>query len=122
MCGIVGYVGSRDLESVLIVGLERLSYRGYDSAGIASLDKNELSILGGHYIFPTDEFRDLKAEIEKNLGMEAKLNMMPMQDGDVRKSHADVNDLVRDFNCTPKWNIKDGIKRFIQWYLGYYGA
>ena len=29
--------------------------------------QNELSILGGHYIFPTDEFRDLKAEIEKNL-------------------------------------------------------
>ena len=32
-----------------------------------TLDKNELGILGGHYIFPTDEFRDLKAEIEKNL-------------------------------------------------------
>ncbi len=32
MCGIVGYVGDRDVSAVLIVGLERLSYRGYDSS------------------------------------------------------------------------------------------
>jgi glucosamine--fructose-6-phosphate aminotransferase (isomerizing) len=35
MCGIVGYVGKRDASSVLLDGLERLEYRGYDSAGIA---------------------------------------------------------------------------------------
>lgn len=43
MCGIVGYIGDRDLESVLIVGLERLSYRGYDSSGIATIHNGELS-------------------------------------------------------------------------------
>lgn len=59
-------------------------------------------------------------EIEKNLGMEAKMNLMPMQDGDVRKSHADVDDLIKDFDYAPKWNIKDGIKNFIQWYVDYY--
>ena len=32
-----------------------------------TLNKNELSIIAGHYIFPSDEFRDLKAQIEKNL-------------------------------------------------------
>ena len=63
---------------------------------------------------------DYIREIEKNLGMEAKLNMMPMQDGDVRKSHADVQDLIRDFDYSPKWNIKDGIKNFIRWYADYY--
>ena len=35
MCGIVGYIGSRDCTDVLISGLEKLEYRGYDSAGIA---------------------------------------------------------------------------------------
>uniref|UniRef100_A0A7V3ZTU4 Glutamine--fructose-6-phosphate aminotransferase [isomerizing] n=1 Tax=candidate division WOR-3 bacterium TaxID=2052148 RepID=A0A7V3ZTU4_UNCW3 len=35
MCGIVGYIGSRDIISVLLVALERLEYRGYDSCGIA---------------------------------------------------------------------------------------
>ena len=66
------------------------------------------------------QLMDYVREIENNLGVKAKLNMMPMQDGDVRKSHADVNDLVRDFDYIPKWNIKDGIKTFIQWYVNYY--
>src|SRR5436309_10742134 len=35
MCGIVGYVGNRDATSILIGGLRRLEYRGYDSAGVA---------------------------------------------------------------------------------------
>ena len=38
MCGIVGYVGKRPAQDVLISGLRRLEYRGYDSAGIATLD------------------------------------------------------------------------------------
>lgn len=42
MCGIVGYVGNRQAQDVLVSGLRRLEYRGYDSAGIATLDdKNE---------------------------------------------------------------------------------
>ncbi len=43
MCGIVGYIGDRDITSVLLVGLERLSYRGYDSSGLAVISNNELS-------------------------------------------------------------------------------
>jgi glucosamine--fructose-6-phosphate aminotransferase (isomerizing) len=35
MCGIVGYVGPKDVVSVILEGLRRLEYRGYDSAGIA---------------------------------------------------------------------------------------
>ena len=44
MCGIVGYVGDRNILSVLIVGLERLSYRGYDSAGVAIVSDDEISV------------------------------------------------------------------------------
>lgn len=40
MCGIVGYIGSRPAADILIDGLDRLSYRGYDSAGIAVVDEN----------------------------------------------------------------------------------
>ena len=35
MCGIIGYVGPRECKPLLLLGLERLEYRGYDSAGIA---------------------------------------------------------------------------------------
>ena len=38
MCGIVGYVGAKPAEGVVIEGLRRLEYRGYDSAGIALVD------------------------------------------------------------------------------------
>jgi glucosamine--fructose-6-phosphate aminotransferase (isomerizing) len=45
MCGIVGYVGNKQVVSVIIDGLRKLEYRGYDSAGIAVVDENaELSI------------------------------------------------------------------------------
>jgi len=42
MCGIIGYVGSRECKPLLIQGLERLEYRGYDSAGIALLEEGGL--------------------------------------------------------------------------------
>ena len=38
MCGIVGYVGKRPCRDLLMAGLEKLEYRGYDSAGISLLD------------------------------------------------------------------------------------
>jgi len=38
MCGIIGYVGTRDSTAILLAGLRRLEYRGYDSAGVAVLD------------------------------------------------------------------------------------
>jgi glucosamine--fructose-6-phosphate aminotransferase (isomerizing) len=40
MCGIMGYVGRESASDVLIAGLKRLEYRGYDSSGIALLDKD----------------------------------------------------------------------------------
>ncbi|MGQ9701512.1 MAG: glutamine--fructose-6-phosphate transaminase (isomerizing) [bacterium] len=44
MCGIVGYIGTRDITSVLLGGLWRLEYRGYDSSGIAVINNEELLI------------------------------------------------------------------------------
>ncbi len=45
MCGIVGYIGEKKVSDVLIAGLKRLEYRGYDSAGIAVINKdNELEL------------------------------------------------------------------------------
>ena len=45
MCGIIGYVGSNKAESVIIDGLKRLEYRGYDSAGIATIDRGKLFVI-----------------------------------------------------------------------------
>ena len=45
MCGIVGYVGHRDCLSILMEGLKRLEYRGYDSAGVAIQNNGSLGVL-----------------------------------------------------------------------------
>lgn len=45
MCGIVGYVGGKSACEVLINGLKRLEYRGYDSAGVAMVENGKLCIV-----------------------------------------------------------------------------
>jgi glucosamine--fructose-6-phosphate aminotransferase (isomerizing) len=45
MCGIVGYIGNKEAQSILISGLKRLEYRGYDSAGIVTIDQKSKTTL-----------------------------------------------------------------------------
>jgi len=45
MCGIIGYIGSHQVVPVLLEGLRRLEYRGYDSAGLAVVDGGEISVV-----------------------------------------------------------------------------
>ena len=60
--------------------------------------------------------------IEPALGMQAKMNMLPMQAGDVRATAADVSRLIADTGSTPDTKIGDGVARFVVWYREYYNV
>ncbi len=58
--------------------------------------------------------------LEHCLGKEAKKNFMPMQDGDVPATYANVDDLVREIDFKPSTTIEEGVQKFVDWYRGYY--
>lgn len=66
------------------------------------------------------ELMDYIGAIEKALGMEAKKNFMPLQDGDVPATYANVEDLVRDVGYKPDTEVEEGVARFVAWYRDYY--
>ncbi len=59
--------------------------------------------------------------LEEALGKKAKKNLLPMQPGDVPATYADVDDLILDVGFKPATSIEEGIRRFVDWYRGYYG-
>ena len=58
--------------------------------------------------------------IEKSLGRRAKKNFLPIQPGDVPTTWADLDDLVRDLDYSPRVEIKEGVESFVKWYLDYF--
>ncbi|MDJ0724295.1 MAG: glutamine--fructose-6-phosphate transaminase (isomerizing) [Prochloraceae cyanobacterium] len=61
MCGIVGYIGTREATEILMSGLERLEYRGYDSAGIATIWEGNL-----HFVKAEGKLRNLQEKLKQN--------------------------------------------------------
>ena len=59
--------------------------------------------------------------LEDCLGRKAEKNLLPLQPGDVPETYADVDDLVNDVGFKPSTPIEEGIKKFVEWYLDYYG-
>jgi len=61
MCGIVGYIGNNEAYSIVIKGLKRLEYRGYDSAGIALMGDNEIKVFKKQgKVANLEEFAEIK--------------------------------------------------------------
>ena len=62
MCGIVGYIGTQTAIDILLAGLERLEYRGYDSAGIATILEGEL-----HRVRAQGKLYNLREKLEQEV-------------------------------------------------------
>jgi UDP-glucuronate 4-epimerase len=63
---------------------------------------------------------DYISALELALGVTADKELLPLQLGDVLDTHADVDDLVRDFDYRPSTSIEEGVLRFAEWYKSYH--
>ena len=66
------------------------------------------------------QLMDYIQALEKVLGLKATLELLPMQDGDVPATQADVSALESDFGYRPQVAVEEGVKRFVEWYRSYY--
>ena len=85
----------------------------------ASMEKNhkcKVFNLGNNKI---EKLMSVIKLIEFNLNKKAKLNFYEMQPGDVSKTYADIGISTKELGYSPKVNIENGIKLFVQWYLKY---
>ena len=63
---------------------------------------------------------DFIKEIELNLNKGAQKEMLPIQPGDVQKTWANVDALIRDYKYKPEIAVAEGVKKYVSWYLDYY--
>ena len=107
MCGIVGYIGKKEATPILIKGLEKLEYRGYDSAGIAVLENDEIVVAKDKgrvkNLYNLEGINDLKGTIGiahtrwATHGKPSKINSHPHMD--TKKCFAVVhNGIIENYN------------------------
>lgn len=65
---------------------------------------------------------DFITQIEKNVGKDAEKVLLPLQDGDVEETWADVSELSSNFGYDPKTEVEQGIPEFVAWYKQYYNV
>ncbi len=58
--------------------------------------------------------------LEEQLGKKAKIKFLPMADGDVKETYADIGQLQQDFDFNPAVQIEQGLAKFVSWYKDYY--
>ena len=68
------------------------------------------------------ELMDYIGALEESLGVEADKEMLPLQDGDVPDTYANVDDLVKEFDYKPDMPVKTGVANFVKWYKDFYNA
>jgi len=119
-----GFTFIDDIAEGVIRVLERIPQPNKAWAGITpdpatSRASYRLYNIGGDSATPLMRYIEL---IEQALGRKARLNFLPLQQGDVLDTSADVDDLVRDVAFSPRTSLEVGIRKFVDWYKGYYRA
>ena len=96
MCGIVGYVGNKQALTVVVDGLRRLEYRGYDSAGVAVVNNHKL---------------DIRKKAGKLVNLETLLGNDPLPDSTTAIGHTRwaTHGIPNDANAHPHTDVANEI-------------
>jgi glucosamine--fructose-6-phosphate aminotransferase (isomerizing) len=81
MCGIIGYIGPKEATALLIEGLRRLEYRGYDSAGVAIIGRDSSDVAASHVTSPTGDGGGLSLQVARCRGKLAELESLIARSG-----------------------------------------
>jgi UDP-glucuronate 4-epimerase len=84
---------------------------------VADREQYEIYNIGNNNAVQLSDFIEA---IEQHVGKKAEKEMLPMQPGDVERTWANVDDLIADYEYRPDTSVEDGVKRFVEWYKGYY--
>lgn len=80
---------------------------------VDGLDPAEIFNLGNHR---SEDLMDMIGEVARNIGAEPKLDLQPMQPGDVPATYADIDRAQRKLGFHPSTTMKEGVAKFIDWY------
>jgi UDP-glucuronate 4-epimerase len=99
------------------IPLENLEWNSSNSSPASSFAPYKLYNIGNNE--PVDLLSFIET-LERKLGKRAIKEFLPMQDGDVPETYADIDELVKEVGFKPSTNIDYGLEKFVEWYLGYY--
>ena len=89
---------------------------GLEKAG-GSVSPHRVYNIGNHR---SEDLLNMIGILEESLGRQAKKQLLPMQDGDVAETFADIDAISKDLGFSPKTSIDIGIPRFVEWFKSYH--
>ena len=116
------YIGTTEVNNIPGKLMQVLSEINYDDSKKKIYDDmiGNIPEIYNPKLNRSDKHKKFIAILEKEIGMEAIKENLPLQDGDVVATFADIKDLKNDFDYQPSTDISSGLKQFVSWYKEFY--